>query len=250
MEPFEIYKTDPVNVWNERLTYFGLDGRSPKYKSNIPRFLKKSKNVIEGIISVSSVEDFRKNVEKTFIAYQDFVLRLEGNVEDINDLKNFYVGAFGEILAFAVLETLGTLNVRLSNTNKWSPYKFYNVSPILGKDFGADGTCYYDNNGKTTKCVVQVKFWNPYGNSMLVVRDAQAARDVGTLFHYINGDEDRNVLFFWLGNDKRVSPMLKDFKELYKKLIFIDLETLQKSIDTFPSFWNTSLKNFIQSITG
>jgi len=246
-ERYEYYLDNFKKVWKDRLTWKGLYGDMPKYSTNIAKYLGSlSDEFWEKLSSVKNVTKFRYIIEKQTSDYIAWVKQIEptySGAED-EDMKNFFLGCFGELFFICLLTNINSIVINEQM------YHFTNVAPLTqDPDFGVDGTCTYSVGSKEVECAIQSKFWNPFAGTTLTMKTTQGVFSQAVVDGIIDPAENKNILFCWLSSDNEVSSYLKANKSFYKKLVFIDMPVLNKTINhQVPFFWRETLPTFIKSI--
>lgn len=244
---FNSYKENEIECWKNRLVFSTHGGKYPQWKTNVLNYLKYIKLSFSEINSASSLYTFVKNQAAQ---YATWAIENCTNAKYGEELKNHFVGCFGEIFAFVFFTHVKSVMINTTN-NKYERYDFNHVCPrLIGeKDSGIDLTCTIDHFDKCYDGAIQVKFWNMFSDKMITYTEVGSnAFCDAVINHFINHDENKNIVIFWLGTDKKVSTALKE-SQLYNKLIFIDQNILDNTINLqMPSFWK-ELNKFIEYLT-
>ena len=244
---YDLYSNNKKSVWKKRLTWNGLYGDAPQNAINIIKYLKESKtDFLVKLSETRNVKDLRKIVEKESIQYVKWSLSIEPHYSDVEQvkIKDFFIGAIGEVFFICLLSTIG--NLRIGNKAVY----FNKVAPLtLDNDNGVDGTCIYSVDDKEVSCALQIKFWNPYIDNQITMQIAQGVHSEALNIDAIDNNENKNIIICWLGTDKNVSRYLKSNEKLWQRLIFIDMNTLDRNInDQVPFFWREKLPDFLESL--
>lgn len=245
-------KSNDVNVWKHRSIW------SDVKKNSIPAlsvlsYLKS--NGIERLLSISSVDGLFKTVDKEASLYakwciekgQSGIWKSIGN-DDFESLKNHFKGFIGEYFFIEVFlgKFHGSLFIKNRNYGDYRAATYEFCTPLYEvKDFGIDGTCVSDG-GKN--CVIQVKFWNEHNDAVLNMATLQKAYCEGVIHKYIDPYEPDNILICWLGRENKVTSFLKDHKELEKHIVFIDKDTLERSLSGKTIFWSETFKDCMNNL--
>ena len=242
---YEQFKTNEIAVWKNRLTWCGIYGNAPKPTINIWEF-NRNTGALGNFIGVTNIDQFYKISKKTADKYVNWVKVVDDIYTDYeyNDMFNFFVGGIGEFFFANFLDEVRGLYVR--EGGQLARYDFSYISPLLigEKDFGIDMTGMVNDKN----CVIQVKFWNPYAKEILTTDVLQKAYAEGVANDYIDPKQEKNVVICWLGNEELISSHLHDNKKIEEHIVFVDKETIGRTIDNrYTTFWNNlteKLTNF------
>lgn len=250
-ERFEYYINNKHDVWLSKLTWKGMYGDMPKYSTNLIKFLSQcSSDFWETLSNITNVNTYRNFIDKKVVPkYIEWVKSVEptySNAEN-DDMRNFCIGAFGEIFFNCLLTNINSLLV--SN----EMYHFQNVVPVPLKssehDFGVDAVCTYSVGVKEKDCAIQIKFWNPFAGTTLNMSVIQGVFGQAVAEELIKPEETKNVIICWLSTDNEVSSFLKENKALYRHVVFIDAKTLNQNINNqVPFFWRDILPKYIKDL--
>ena len=226
-------------------------GDMPKYSTNLIKFLSQCSSDFWGTLSnITNVNTYRNFIDKKVVPkYIEWVKSVEptySNAEN-DDMRNFCIGAFGEIFFNCLLTNVNSLLV--SN----EMYHFQNVVPVPLKssehDFGVDAVCTYSVGVKEKDCAIQIKFWNPFAGTTLNMSVIQGVFGQAVAEELIKPEETKNVIICWLSTDNEVSSFLKENKALYRHVVFIDAKTLNQNINNqVPFFWRDILPKYIKDL--
>ena len=236
-------------TWKSRFTWRGLFNNESKHSTNIIKFGKET-GAFEALKDIENVHSFYKVVDNLAQHYIKWVQSKPDSMYDFTeykDMENFFKGSIGE---FFFVELLDNVKCVFSETNsgRYKRNDFNFVAPRLKgeKDFGVDLTGVVNDKN----CVIQVKFWNPYSTEVLCTDVVQKAHSDGIINGFINPTEKENIVICWLGNTDKVSVQLKSYEALYKNIVFIDIKSLDASINNKNKiFWNKLYEKMFELIS-
>jgi hypothetical protein len=261
----EGFNNDPSYVWHRRMIWrnqypvsliaFAKNNGFDKLKS-----FSDAKSLWKAINDLSfDYIDFIKSVEPVYTATDLTKAEAERYIAELEDARKEFKGAIGEYFFHFFITEYKTISIK-NEHGTYDRYKFKNVAPcIINKsDYGTDltGICVcLDNAGEPTageyKCAIQVKFWNPNGNSMLTYKGVFANLCADSWDkHYAEVDDCKNNIICWLGDDKNISLSLKSNESFKRHGVMIDIKTINsttgKDIDFWKNFKNklNDIKNF------
>lgn len=236
---YETFIANEADIWRYRFTWRGLYSDKAYCGINILSFLRDT-NAQDELRGIKDATKFRTVVGKLAKKYVEWTKTRESHTEnEYRDMLNFFVGAIGEFFFTYLFHN--SKKILCEENDKIVTYDFNYVAPLLKneKDFGIDLTGVVCDRESERNCVLQVKFWDSYSTEWLTTEVAQKAFCEGVLNKHIDSNEYKNVIICWLGDDSKISPFLKENKELYKHIIFIGRKALKFTIsEANEIFWN------------
>jgi hypothetical protein len=248
---FVKYSSNKQETWKNRFTWKGLYGDMPKNSTSIIKFAKDGG--LDDIDFQPNAIGLKNTIDKYAVKYVKWVKSKNDTYteEEYKNMENFFIGAFGEFFFMNILQTVKCINAVSLKEGKVIRYVFDYVAPRLkGElDYGVDLTGIVSHGMDSNNCAIQVKFWNPYNEGIeMTNKVVQSVHSDALCNNFINNDETENIVICWLGNTKQVSKYLKANKHLYKHIIFIDSDALDKSINNqYLIFWD-NFKEEIKNI--
>lgn len=244
LEKYNNFITNEVETWRNRLTWMGIDGRTPKHTTTICKFFNETE-YLNDLLNINEVNKLYTALCNLADKYVEWVQGKGNNYSkrECNDMRNFFVGAMGEFFFVELLNEVRCLYIPLPESNEYNRFDFHYVSPSLStdRDFGIDLT----GIANDIPCVFQVKFWNPFGKEKLPIEVFQKADSEGSRNKFINQEDDNNIFLCWLGTEERGIFPLKDNKAYKNKIVIVGCRTLQASINQKNQlFWD----NFFEKI--
>lgn len=247
-ERYKQYVTNSYDTWLDRFTWNGLYNDMPQNAISIVNFEKQTHS-FQNMPVMDSANSFYKVVSKMAQKYVDWCKTKDTyNEEECGDLRNFFMGCVGEYFFMVLLQDVKCLLIK-NNAGNLERFDFDNVCPrLVGEDdYGVDLTGMVSRKNDYYNCAIQVKFWNPYIDTMFTNKIAAGVHSDAICNGFIDNEQNKNLVVCWLGDTRRVSKYLKANQKLYKHIVFIDKDALDKSINhTMPQFWmnlHTKLAN-------
>jgi len=249
IDRYNSFIADSNNIWLDRFTWKGLDGRSPKNKVSIVNFEKQTGSfaALEPVVNAKS---FFNAISKLAEKYVQWCLTKNiYDDEEQSSLRNFFVGAVGEYFFAYLINNVKCMLIKNHKTDKLERFDFDNVCPRLDgePDYGIDMTGMVSYGQKYYQCAMQVKFWNPESDTPITNKIASSAFADAVLNEFIDLADKKNIIVCWLGDTRKVSMYLKENTKLYEHIGFIDMYVLDTSVNEhMPNFWNNlyeELKN-------
>lgn len=247
---YKRYKSNFNKIWLDRFTWKGIHGKYPANSITINRFFKDNNIMFDNtIISTDSYVKWVRSLSKDYSKWCSENYDLKLNEGEIRNIECFFVGALWEYFIVVYLNSLGTAGTIAINKKA---YNIEHALPLMEKeaDYGIDGTCIVTKKSEDSiSAVWQAKCWDEYGGFKIDCTIAEKAFAQGIIEDRISKDENNNIIIFWLGSEKGVSQWLKDYKGLYKHLIFIGKKELDNNINNQKKrFWEITLNDEINKI--
>ena len=241
----ELYYNNYINnwkdIWLNRFTFKGLDGRQIFASSNLAKFLKlQNNNYI-----FNNALDYREWAKKTAKDYTKWFYTINTSEKQADDydakLYNFCIGVLGEFFYITLLSSQKRIVIKKSIITIDYITPLYDIP-----DRGVDFVCKISFNGNTRTSVGQIKFWNPYNKSAIFdSKSLMGAIGQGYLEDILQQTEghEKECLLCWLGEEKSISSYIKDYPKGNKALIGIDKKILADQFDNFNAnlFYNNIL---------
>lgn len=246
IESYNTYKSDVESNWKKRLTWMGLNGKTPKHTTSIMKFNAETK-AFSTLSDVMTATDFYNESNRLADTYVSWVKSKETSYskKEYEDMHNFFVGAMGEIFFYTLFEDVKCV-IAPDGNNEYHQFNIRYVTPTLkeDKDAGVDMICVIND----IPSVVQVKFWNPFAKKGMSIDIIQKAYAEGTSKNIINKDEKENVFICFLGNEDSVYRCTKEYKQYSKNVVAFGFKALETTINNRNKiFWNI-LKNSFANI--
>ena len=245
IENYNSFVENKVETWKARFTWRGLTGKDPKYTTGLDKFFIETGILSEIKVPKNSAEVFAF-AESLATSYVEWVKGkgTKYSNKEYEDMKDFCKGAIGEFFFVELLSEVKCLMVPTGDDGReFVRYDFNYVSPLLkgDKDFGVD----LMGVANDVPCVLQVKFWNPFGKEKISIDLYQKAISEGIIrYRCINPDDNHNVFLCWLGAEKKAYIPISSAKEYKDKIVAIGFTTLEASINNRNSiFWNGFVKH-------
>lgn len=241
VKKYSEYTENVAETWKKRLTWQGLNGREPKHTTSIIKFNEET-NAFASLAGINTANKFFEAVEKLAGDYTQWVSTKEHpySEKEYNDMRNFFVGALGEMFFYHVFMDVKNLLVQTDNTNTHDIVYFSHVSPTLAKDkdYGVDFTAVANGVG----CVMQVKFWNPFDTKtkMDAVTVAQKAFAEGVAHDLIEPKQNNTVVLCCLFDETTVYGKFASDSEWKRRVVVVGKDCLEKNIngETKKVFWD------------
>jgi len=236
IKKYNDYKNDEMNVWLHRFTWGGLDGLSPKVTTNIFRFFNET-NVLHNVEHCNTTDELWTSVSNLANDYVKWVCTKTNGYsqKEQDNMRDFFVGAIGEYFFVHLFEFAKSLDIPVDDV--YTRFDFNYVSPTLPNedDYGIDVTGIVND----VPCVLQVKFWNPYGTKNVDMEIFQKAFADGVMNDIISKDHKHNVILCWLGvEEKGLANILRN-KPYKDKVLAIGLKTLSVAVNNrYQIFWD------------
>lgn len=247
---FANYANNIKDNWLDRFTWKGLYGDTPKNSISIVNFAKQT-NAFENIEDFYNANDFHRIVVKLSKLYIKWIQAKDNSYsdEELINLKNFFLGAIGEYFFMILLDTLKRFIIT-GKDGKLQLFDFNYIAPRLKNelDYGVDLTGVISHGMSTSKCAIQVKFWDPNIDTPITNKIAQSIHSDAICNNFIDNNENDNIVICWLGDTKNVSKYLYANKALYKHIVFIDNKVLDDSINNQNIIFWQHLKNNLADI--
>jgi hypothetical protein len=216
IEKYNRYYTDKLSAWKNKLTWKGCDGKNPKHTTSICKWNAET-NGFASIKKVNNVNDLFKEIDMISKSYTDWVkTKNEYTKEECEDMKRFFIGAMGEFFFAFFFEELKGINLK-DSTGVIKYYNMYYISPTLkhDRDLGVDFTGIIND----IPSVLQIKFWNPFGQKTIGVDIIQKAYAEGISGDLIQKEENENIFICFLGNEDTLYNKIKTTN--YKKNVIV-----------------------------
>ena len=246
LENYNAYKGSAAENWETRLTWMGLNGKEPKHTTTIIKFNKET-GALDSMERVMTAQDFYKKSTELATVYTDWV-KSKGKQyteEEYKDMRNFFVGAMGEIFFYRLFEDVKCI-MAPDATGTYVRYDFNYVSPTLkdDKDAGVDFTAAVND----TASVIQTKFWNPFSRKSMEIDIIQKAYAEGVSKQLIDKDEKKNVFICWLGSEESIYRKTKEYKQYRENVVAIGYGALDVSINNRNKIFWSNLYEYLKNI--
>lgn len=244
---YETNISNILNIWKDRFVY-KEKGKYSKYTVSIVKFAKDT-NVFSTMKICKTSKEFYKEIDRIAKEYGRWCKENGCNIKS-EDLINFFKGAIGEYFFYIVLTHVTRFYIE--DNGKGVQYIFNSILPQVDADYGVDLTGVLSYNGMDEyDCAIQVKFWNPTKMAYQFTNDT-ASKVYGNAVanQYIYPYDDKNIVLCWLSTKDKLSIHLKENKAIYRHLICIDNDVLDRAINNQdPNFWRILQDKLIEIST-
>lgn len=243
---YKDYISQEKETWRDKFTWKGLYGDTPKYSITIVEFANET-GAFDNIVRYKNAKAFRKSMEGVAEEYTRWVLS-KGiySQDELSDIRDFFMGAMGEYFFMGMLAKVKCFLVKNETNGRIVRYDLDYVAPrLIGEmDFGVDLTGRISKGKKSYNCAIQVKFWNPSTNCKITEKIASSAFTDGVINNFIKPKEESNIVICWLGDTSKVSRYLRQNEALYKHIVFIDNDVIDRSVNgAMCDFWDWMYDN-------
>lgn len=218
------FKKNEKEIWQNKMVW--QSGKKIFNNGNIDKFIKEIKPFTADTI-VNTVDEFFIFLDKISVQYKDWAKVQNENYKenDYIDMEHFFKGFFGEYFCYRIAED----TTRLFSQNELYCIRCMAPNLIEEDDNGIDFTAIINDEPS----VIQVKWWNKWGDNYLTNAVFQKLGYEGAVAGYTTLTEipKKNMYFIWLDKEQNAYNIINKNPRTKGRVVVWGKETWDFSIN-------------------